>query len=50
MGVTLLHGTPVYLLTQSLARSLKHIYTHVHEVYASVYGLIIAPVQLKKEA
>lgn len=30
MGVTSLHGTPVYLLTQSLARSLKRTCKHTH--------------------
>ena len=30
MGVTSLHGTPVYLLTQSLARSLKRIQIHTY--------------------
>lgn len=30
MGVTSLHGTPVYLLTQSLARSLKLIQMHTY--------------------
>lgn len=43
IGVTSLHGTLVYLLIQSRARVLS-------DVHKRIYGLIIAPVQLKKEA
>jgi len=50
MGVTSLHGTPLYLLyTVALARSLVQTHTNT-QAYEYIYGLIIAPVQLKKEA
>lgn len=49
MAVTSLHGTPVYLFTQSLTRALPHTYGCI-QTCAWVYGLIIVPVQLKKEA
>jgi len=52
IAVTSLHGSPVYSLTRPLTRGVpSHTYGRVQTRDAGyIYGLIIAPVQLKKEA